>query len=191
MTNCAFSEFGSTCDAEASCQVQASGTPTAQPLCMAHAEIVKQRFGQLLVPYTFTSLVKTDPTEKELLADSYGMLQDVHTQNEGLRKAVARLERELNQTDQERQRLGVDLLRKTALVEELSTQLVGKDSQLSDFRDVELAEAHELLTANGIPLPQHERVEGSEVKPLSGVDADTDPDSPTAKLQGGQPPAER
>lgn len=166
------------CDEEATSQIQVTGEPEARKLCMQHGELLKRQLDSVLTPYQFTSILHRDPSEKELLADSYGKLQQVHTENEGLRKAVTRLERELNECDQERQRLGVELGR---------TQLAKQDSEslshtLLDQYVTELAECHELLDSNGIPRPgaTQERVEGSEVEPLTGMGAGADPNGPTS-----------
>lgn len=156
------------CDEAAALEILITGETTTRTFCMQHGQDEKQRLDSNLRPYTSTSIVRTDPSQQELLADSYGKLEQVHTENLGLRKSVTRLETALNISDQDRQRLAIDLDRKSALVEELTTQIIAASAQLDQVK-AQLASADELLESLGaergdaVGTTEHHRVEGGQV----------------------------
>jgi ribosomal protein S11 len=182
MMNC----YSEGCQEAAALTVQVVGEATTLAYCMHHGQARRQQLDSLLVPFTSTSIVMTDPTEKELLADSYGKLQTVHTENEGLRKAVTRLERELNACDQERQAVKVQLARAVEQIELLEAEAEATADELDRFKGY-LQAANELLDLHGIERPgvTDQGLQSGEVEQLPGVRAGADPDSPASKVEGG------
>jgi septal ring factor EnvC (AmiA/AmiB activator) len=163
--------YNASCDEDAALEIRVVGETTTRGFCMQHGQNEKQRLDSLLVPYTHCSIVQRDPTESELLSDSYGQLQTAQSELIGLRAAVTRLQRDWNVADQERQAFRIERDRKAALVQELSTQIIAASSELDQVRK-QLADANELLELHGITADTgQERVEGGEVKPLTSVDA--------------------
>ena len=170
------------CDDTADLEIQIAGEPNARAYCLNHGQQERQKLDSLLVSHQVTSLVQTDPSESHLLAASYGQLEQVHTENIGLRKAVEQARRDWNEADQARQAVTVDRDRKAALVQELSTQLIEASAALDQVK-AQLAAANELLDLHGITAGDgttDERVQGGKVEPLTGVGAGSDPNGPTS-----------
>jgi len=163
------------CDEPATGTIQETGSPHVHAYCMAHGEMQKRSLDSVLKAYTFTSIVATEPNEGQLLAQSYGQLETVHTENVGLRKAVAQLRIDWNICDQERQAHKVALGRAEESRDEWK--------RLYSVVTEQLASANELLDSLGVERPgvANERVEGSEVEPLPGVNAGSDTNRPPAK----------
>lgn len=157
------------CDDEPTVSIAISGDATVRKYCLHHGQQEHRRLEAQLITHQVTSLARTEPNDADKLGKAYGDLQKQHEELIGSRKAVERLERMWNEADQERQALKVSLQRSTDKLLELAQEnarLVG-----------ELAAAHD-------------RLQALEVEPLAGVDAGTDPNGPTSKVEGGEHAAE-
>lgn len=151
------------CDQAADEQIKlATGTETLS-YCLAHSQQRRHTLDSALVHYTTTSITKTEPSQGDLLSDSYGKLQKQHEELVALRSAIPMWEKKWNECDQARQAAVVSLDRTTQTVNEL---------------------AQENALLRGQLAAMQERLERAEVETLTGVDGDPDSDGPQSVVQG-------
>ena len=152
------------CPEEAVVQIKLATSAETDSYCLEHGQRRRQQLDSQLVHYTFTSIVRTDPTVGERLTETYGKLQELNEENIKLRTAIPALEKRWNECDQARQAALVQLQRTSDQADELAQE----NSRLR----LQLAAANE-------------RLEALEVERLASVDADPDADGPTSVIQGG------
>jgi septal ring factor EnvC (AmiA/AmiB activator) len=166
------------CPEEATSEIRLESTSAVTSLCQTHAETTKRELDGKLLRYQLTSIAVLPATDAEQVQQLSEELAEAEEDNASARLRISELTAMVN----ERNHRIANLERELTKARQQAPTNPFPQQQPSPL----VADARRLVGDLG-----QQRVEGSEVKPLPGVNAPPDAHGPTPKPEGGHKPTER